>query len=484
MNSTSTVASASTGSKETESKSVLAILAICGSAFLAFLDTTIVNISFPSISREFAPAGISELVWVLDAYFVALAAAIVPAGLWADRIGRKRFFVYGVIAFLVASIACGLAPSWQALVAARVLQALGGAVMVSTSLALILQLFSAEKRAAAVGLWGAAAAVASAAGPPLGGLLVESADWRWIFFVNLPIGLFVLFGARQLKESRDENATGTPDVLGAVEVAAALGVAALALTRVPEWGWGSPAFAACIAASVLLTAHVWVRSKTHPEPVFDLEMIATRSFASGTAGTALFATSFFAILLANVLFLTTVWGYSELEAGLAILPSPIASAIVAAPAGVLADRIGPRWVIVSGTVIYAVGVLLNRSAGIAPDYLGQWLPGMLLIGIGIGLAFPTLAAAAMEDVPDSRFATAGSLNSAMRQVGAVFGTALLVAILGSELPTTESFQDAYLIGVVGSLAAGGCALLLSGGTDPVHADVGVQQSGPYLKSST
>jgi NTE family protein len=190
-------------------------------------------------------------------------------------------------------------------------------------------------------------------------------------------------------------------------------------------------------------------------------MIAKRSFASGTAGTALFATAFFAILLANVLFLTTIWGYSEITAGLAILPSPIVSAIVAAPAGVLADRVGPRWVIFSGTVFYAAGVLLNRGAGAEPDYLTQFLPGMLLIGVGIGLAFPTLAAAALEEVPDSRFATAGSLNSASRQVGAVFGTALLVAMLGTGLPTLSDFQDAYLIGVVGSLAAGACALLLN-----------------------
>jgi EmrB/QacA subfamily drug resistance transporter len=437
-----------------------AILAICGSAFLVFLDTTIVNISFPSISREFAPAGISELIWVLDAYFVALAAAIVPAGMWADRLGRKRLFVAGVVVFLVASIGCGLAPSWQSLVGARILQGLGGAVMVSTSLALILQLFPVEKRSAAVGLWGAAAAVAAATGPPLGGFLVDSGSWRWIFLVNLPIGLLVLFGSRHLSESRDESAVGRPDVVGAVEIAAALGVAALALTRVPDWGWGSAGFLGCVAVALALTTHVWVRSKNQGQPVFDHEMISTRSFASGTAGTALFATAFFAILLANVLFLTTVWGYSEVTAGLAILPSPIVSALVAAPAGILADRIGPRWVIVSGTVVYAIGVWLNRGAGTEPDYLTQFLPGMLLIGVGIGLAFPTLAAAAMADVPDSRFATASSLNSAMRQVGAVFGTALLVAMLGSGLPTLSEFEDAYLIGVFGSLAAGVCALSL------------------------
>jgi EmrB/QacA subfamily drug resistance transporter len=438
-----------------------ALLSICGAAFLVFLDTTIVNVSFPGISRDFASAGFSELVWVLDAYFVALAAAIVPAGLWADQLGRRKFFIGGTAVFLAASLICAVAPDWQILVGARVLQALGGAVMVSTSLALIMLQFSDDRRASAVGLWGAAAAVAAAAGPPLGGLLVDSGSWRWIFLVNIPIGLLVLTGARSLPESRDLTAKARPDLFGAVEVAVALGLIALSLTRVHDWGWGSPEFVAGIAAGLLLIAHVWIRSGRHQQPVFDHSMVRERSFAAGTAGTALFATAFFAVLLVNVLFLTSVWGYSELHAGLSIFPSPIVAAVFAAPAGMLADRFGHRWVIVAGTLLYATGAVLNsQMLTTEPNYMADFLPGMLLIGAGIGLAFPTLSAAAMERVTSDRFATATSLNSAMRQVGAVLGTALVVAILGETTTGLDGFHAAYLLGAAGALMAGSTALLL------------------------
>jgi len=460
MNSQTTFGAPPIGARAGSSSRTLGLLAICGAAFLVFLDTTIVNVSFPGIARDFSSAGFSELVWVLDAYFVALAAAIVPAGLWADRLGRRKFFLAGTGIFLVASVLCAAAPGWEILVGARALQALGGAVMVATSLALIMLQFGDDRRASAVGLWGAAAAVAAATGPPLGGLLVDSGSWRWIFLVNIPIGLFVLYGAKSLGESRDLEARAKPDLIGAVGVALALGLIALALTRVPEWGWGSMEFVAAIAAGLVLVAHVWIRSGKHAQPVFDHAMIKERSFAAGTAGTGLFATAFFAVLLVNVLFLTSVWGYSELKAGLSIFPSPIVAAIFAAPAGMLADRFGHRWVIVAGTLMYAAGALLNSQIPVEPDYLTGFLPGMLLIGAGIGFAFPTLSAAAMKNVSPDRFATASSLNSAMRQVGAVFGTALVVAILGDLNTGLDGFRAAYLFGAGGALLAGASALLL------------------------
>lgn len=460
MNTQTQAGAPTVGAGERSPSRTTALLAICGAAFLVFLDTTIVNVSFPGIARDFSSAGFSELVWVLDAYFVALAAAIVPAGLWADQLGRRKFFLGGTALFLVASVICAAAPGWEILVAARTLQALGGAVMVATSLALIMLQFSDDRRASAVGLWGAAAAVAAAAGPPLGGLLVDSGTWRWIFLVNIPVGLFVLYGGRMLPESRDLNSKGRPDLLGAIEVALGLGAIALALTQVPDWGWGSPRFFAFIFAGLALITHVWIRSEHRDQPVFDHAMVRERNFAAGTVGTALFAIAFFGVLLVNVLFLTSVWGYSELRAGLSIFPSPIVAAICAGPAGILADRIGHRWVIVAGTVIYAAGALLNSQMPAQPDYLTGLLPGMLLIGAGIGFAFPNLSAAAMVNVPTDRFATATSLNSAMRQVGAVLGTALVVAILGGATTGLDDFRTAYLLGAGGALLAGSSALLL------------------------
>jgi len=447
------------------SRRALALLAICGGVFLAFLDTTIVNTSFPDIRRGFAGASPAQLSWVLDGYFIVLAALLVPAGGIADRLGRRRVFIAGVALFVATSVLCALAPTWQLLVAARVLQGVGAAITVPSSLALLLPLFPPERRAAGVGIWGAAAALAAAIGPPLGGLLVDVADWRWIFIVNLPLGAAVLLAAvRALEESRDETVTGLPDLAGAALAAASLGLLALGLVEGNTWGWESGATLGSFAAAGVLLAAVVVRSLRHPRPIVDLDLLRIPSFRQGTLGTLLFAAAFFSMILGNILFLTGVWHYSVLKAGLSVAPGPLASAIVAAPAGRLADRFGHRAVIVPGTLIYAAGLVILRSAGLEPDYAGTWLPGQLLIGIGIGLAFPTLGAAAAADIPAERFGVASAVTGAGRQLGAVLGTALLIAIVGA--PQTlaaagHAADNAYVFGITSALLAGVVALRLT-----------------------
>lgn len=446
------------------SRRALALLAICGGVFLAFLDTTIVNTSFPDIRRSFDDASPAQLSWVLDGYFIVLAALLVPAGGIADRLGRRRVFLAGVALFVVTSVLCAIAPTWQLLVVARVLQGIGAAIAVPASLALLLPLFPTERRAAGVGIWGAAAALAAAIGPPLGGLLVEVADWRWIFLVNLPIGAAVLFvGSRALDESRDPAATGLPDLAGAALSAAALGLLALGLVEGNTWGWGSVETLGSFLGAALLLGAVIARCLRHPRPIVDLALMRIPSFRQGTLGTLLFASAFFSMILGNILFLTEVWGYSVLSAGLAVAPGPLASAIVAGPAGGLADRFGHRAVIVPGTLFYAAGLLVLRSAGLEADYAGTWLPGQLLVGIGIGLAFPTLGAAAAADIPPERFGVASAVTGAGRQLGAVLGTALLIAIVG-EPPTlaaaASAADDAYVFGIGAAVLSGVTALRL------------------------
>ncbi|HYF26792.1 MAG TPA: MFS transporter [Baekduia sp.] len=437
----------------------------CAGGYLAFLDTTIVNTSFPDIAASFPEAGRAELSWVLDGYFIVLAALLVPAGALADRFGRKRLFLAGVTAFVLTSVACGLAPSWEALVAARVLQGAAAAVVAPVSLALVLPEFGVERRATGVGLWGAAAALAAATGPPLGGLLVEVADWRWIFLVNVPLGAVLLWaGGRVLRESRDETATGLPDLAGAALSAAALGLLALGIVEGEAWGWASAGVLASFAGAGVLLAAVARRCLHHPRPVVSPELFADRAFRRGNAGMLLFGAAFFSTILGNILFLTSVWGYSVLDAGLATVPGPLVTAIVAGPAGRLADRFGHRAVIVPGTVIYAAGLLVLRSAGAEPDYVGTWLPGMVLAGVGIGLAFPTFGSAAVAGVAPDRFGAASAVSSAFRQIGAVLGTAILVAIVGEPQSLAEALaraDDAYLFAVVASLASGAVALTLA-----------------------
>jgi EmrB/QacA subfamily drug resistance transporter len=441
-----------------------ALVAICGGAFLAFLDTTIVNTSFPDIRAGFADASPAELSWILDGYFIVLAALLVPAGGVADRLGRRRVFLAGVGFFVVASAACAIAPTWELLVVARVLQAIGAAVAIPSSVALLLPLFPPERRAAGVGIWGAAAALAAAIGPPLGGVLVEVADWRWIFLVNLPLGAAVLLlGVRGLDESRDPAADRLPDLPGAGLAATALGLLALALVEGNSWGWTSTEVLAAFAGAAALTAVVGYRCVRHPRPIVDLSLFRIPSFRDGTLGTLLFSAAFFSMILGNILFLTGVWGYSVLDAGLAVAPGPLASAIVAGPAGRLADRLGHRALIVPGVLVYAAGLLVLRGAGLEPDYATTWLPGQVLVGIGIGLAFPTLGAAAAADIPASRFGVASAVTGAGRQLGAVLGTALLIAIVGEPQTIAAAARvadDAYVFGIASALLAGAVALRL------------------------
>ncbi|HZO05553.1 MAG TPA: MFS transporter, partial [Solirubrobacterales bacterium] len=259
-----------------------------------------------------------------------------------------------------------------------------------------------------------------------------------------------------------------PDLPGAGLLALGLAALTLAIVEGNDWGWGSPATLACFAVAALLLLAVVARSRSHPRPIVEPELFAHRSFVVGNVGTILFASAFFSLILGNVLFLTQIWGYTVLQAGAATLPGPAMSTVVAGPAGRLADRFGHRAVIVPGTILFAIGVWVLGTAGAEPDWLGLWLPGALLTGIGIGLAFPTLGAAAVRDVPVDRFATASAVNAAFRQVGAVLGTAILVAIVGdpeSLSAALSASDDGYLFAMIAALASGAVALALSAGRE-------------------
>jgi len=440
-----------------------AVLIACAGAFLAFLDTTIVNIAFPDISESFSGADRDALSWVLDGYFVVIAALLVPAGGLADRYGHKRIFLIGVAGFTIASLLCAVAPSLETLIAARVLQGMGAALIAPASLAIVLDSFPPERRAAGVGLWGAAAAAAAAIGPTLGGALVELNDWRLVFLVNLPLGVAIVWFGRQKLLARPPRDSRLPDLPGAAMLAAGLAVLTLGIIEGNDWGWGAPATLACFAAFALLIAGVVLRSTRHPRPILEPELFADRAFRIGNLGTLLFSAAFFSIVLGNVLFLTSVWGYSVLMAGLATLPGPAWSTVTAGPAGKLADRYGHRAVIVPGAILFAAGVMVLRSAGAEPDWFGVWLPGATLTGIGIGLAFPTLGSAAVRDIPDNRFATASAVNAAFRQIGAVLGTALLITIVGDPetlADTLATADRAYLFAAIAGLLSGAVTLAL------------------------
>jgi EmrB/QacA subfamily drug resistance transporter len=433
-------------------------------AFLAFLDATIVNVAFPSIRASFPEATISNLSWILNAYNIVFAAFLVPFGRMSDLIGRRRAFVWGVLVFTVASVACALAPSVAVLVGARVVQALGAAMLVPASLALVVAAFPAERRTHAVGLWGASAALASGLGPPIGGLLVEWGDWRWAFLVNLPFGVVAWVVARRsLVESRAPGRRTLPDLGGAALFAVALGLLTLAIVQGESWGWTSPAVLASFAAAGLLLVAFVLSSRRHRSPLLDPELLRVRAFTVGNLATVAAGLGFYAYLLTNVLWLSYVWGYSVLRAGLALVPAALIAAVVAAVLGPIAAQRGYRTFIVPGALVWAASyVWYATQVGVTPAFLTEWLPGQVLSGIGVGMTLPLLGSAALAAVPGGRYATASAVVSSTRQLGGVLGIALLVVIIGTPTPATsvDAFRQGWWMSVAAFATVAVIALFL------------------------
>jgi EmrB/QacA subfamily drug resistance transporter len=445
--------------------------------FMSSLDLFIVNIAFPDLQRDFAGTSLTDLSWVLSAYAIVFAALLVPAGRIADRVGRRRAFLGGLAAFTAASALCAAAPSVATLVAARVLQAAGGAFLLPTSLGLLLPEFPPERRATAVGLWGAVGGVAAALGPPLGGLLVE-ASWRWVFLVNLPVGLAALWaGSRVLREVRESADAPRPDLVGAALFAAGIGALALAIIKGGDWGWGSPEVVGSFAAAALLVAAFVGRSAHHPAPVIEPAIVRVRSFAVANVATALFFAAFGAMLLTNVTFLTSVWGYSTLTAGLALAPGPVMAAVFSVPAGRLSDRFGQRAVVVPGALLCTAGfVWVIWQVGPTPAYAADFLPGWLVGGAGVGLCISSLASASAASLPPQRFATGTGVFGMSRQIGTALGIAVTVAILAgaSAADPMAAFDSAWTFMAVTTLVVA----LAAGALGRVRVTVPVASAEP------
>ncbi len=456
-------------------RTVLAVAAL-GSA-VAFVDATIVNIAFPNIERSFPGTSVSSLSWVLNAYNIVFAAFLVAAGRIADVLGRRRIFLLGLELFTAASLLCALAPSPGALIAFRVLQALGAALLVPSSLALVLSAFPADRRSHGVALLSAVAAAAAGLGPSLGGLLVAADNWRLVFLVNLPIGAAaIVLTRRLLVESRAPGRRTLPDLIGALVFAAAVAALVLAVVKGQEWGWGSPRIVGAFVIAVGLTGVFAWRCSWHRSPIIDLRLLRVRTFTAANGMTVVAAAGFYGYTLTNVLFLTGVWRYSTLKAGLALTPGPFVAAAIAGPSSRLVQRLGHRPVLVAGGLIWGGAVLwFVERVGTTPAFLSQWLPGIVLLGIGAGTLFPNLSGAAVASAPGTMFATATGMNSVARQLGAALGVALVVAIIGtpSPLEAANAFRHAWTFGACCLFAAGlGCLLVgrLSAESTPSLAD--------------
>ncbi|HMG56773.1 MAG TPA: MFS transporter [Kofleriaceae bacterium] len=400
--------------------------------FLVSIDATVLYAAFPALRRAFADATPADLSWVLNAYTVVYAALLVPAGRLADLHGRKRMFLAGLGAFLIASLCCGLAGDVATLIAMRALQAVGAALLLPASLSIVLAAFPLENRAVAVSLWGAVSGLAAALGPSIGSFLVDHWGWQWAFFLNLPLGGYAIWrGARILHESRNPEHGARLDLIGVALLIAGAGAIALGVVRSESLGWGSPRVVLAIAGGLAAIGLFIAWARRVPAPAIDLSLFHDRTYRYINIATLCFGTAFAMMFFQNFLFTTGIWHYSVARAGLAASPGPLLVIPTSIVAGRFAARAGHKPLLVIGSLVFAAGgVWFSLVPGLEPDYVRTWLPGMVFTGIGVGMVLPSLSAAAVAHLPPARFGVGSAVNQAVRQMGSVLGVALTIAIAG------------------------------------------------------
>jgi EmrB/QacA subfamily drug resistance transporter len=444
---------------QARSGTVLAVAS--AAAFLAMLDATVANLAVADLHRDFPGVAVGDLSWVVTIYAIAFAALLAPGGRFADLVGRRALLTAGAALFTIMSIVAAAAPSLGVLLAARGLQGAGAAAMIPASLAVVLADTPPERRVAAIGAWSAAGALAAAAGPALGGVLVDVAGWRSVFFITIPAGLAVLAGTQllPLAGARPGPRPAAPDLLGIAGLGAGVGALALGVSRGAAWGWGDARTLALIGGGVVALGTVLARSARHPAPAVEVGLWRSRTFALANLASLIYGAVLFSWLLVGVLFVTQVWDYTPLQAGLAVTPGAVTAAIVALRAGPLVARHGPRPVVVGGLlVIAATAVWIMVAIGDDAAFWSLWLPAGFVLGIGMGAVATGLSSAAALAVEPAQFAAGVGLNQAARAVGGALGVAGMATILqGADPAAASSYRPVYLMCTILLVAAAGVA---------------------------
>jgi len=429
---------------------------ILGSA-VALLDGTIVNVAARTIGDDLG-AGLSQLQWIVNGYLLSLAALILIGSSLGDRHGRKRIYLIGVAAFGAASILCAFAQNPDQLIAFRVLQGVAGALLTPGALALIQASFRPEDRPAAIGRWAGVTGVGAAIGPFVGGFLVEHAGWRWIFAINVPLVLAVLYLSRHVPESRDEEETAPFDVRGAVLGAATLGLLTYLLT---SWRTLPSSVVVVGAVLVLVAGTTFVLVERRPGAMAPAELFASRVFSAANLMTFLVYGALGAVLFLLVLQLQVSAGYSALQAGIATLPITVIMLLFSSRAAVLAARTGPRFPMAFGPMICAAGVVLLALIGRHASYAGHVFPGMLLFAVGLTTLVSPLTTAVLAAAPDRHAGVASGINNAVARAGSLLSVAALPALVGlcgadyqDPAALTDGFRHALLL-CAALLVAGG-----------------------------
>ncbi len=407
------------------------LIAVCLGTFMLLLDITIVNVALPDIQKSLH-SSFSDLQWVVDAYALTLASLLLTAGSLADLFGRRLLFTIGLALFTLGSLSCGLAGSSEWLVLSRAGQGIGGAIMFSTSLALLAQAFQGRERGVAFGVWGSITGAAVAVGPVVGGVLTSGLSWKWIFYVNVPIGAFAIaVTIWRVEESRQKGAR-LPDWGGFVVFTAALVSLVYALIRSGERGWTETGVLVCFAlAFVLLVAFVLLERHS-PRAMFDLSLFGNHTFDGGAIAAFGLSASLFALLLYVVLYLQDGVGYSALGTGVRLLVISAGLMVAATISGRLSQGVPVRLLIGGGLFLVAVGLFLMARLNASSTWTAL-IPGFAVSGVGAGMVNPPLASTAVGVVEPRRAGMASGINSTFRQVGISTGVAALGSIFGSEV---------------------------------------------------
>ncbi|MFD7862729.1 MFS transporter [Streptomyces sp. NPDC059783] len=423
------------------------LTAVCLGTSMLLLDVTIVIVALPDMARALG-ASLADLQWVIDGYALALAALLLGIGAAADRLGRRRVHLTGVVLFAAASLACGLAGSPAVLVAARGVQGVGAAAMFATTLPLLAAAYQGRDRSVALGLWGAVSGGAAAVGPVVGGLLAEGPGWRWIFYVNLPVSVAAVWlTARTLPESHGERGRRI-DWAGTAAFAVFAAAATYGVVGAGGGGWTSGrALAAFSVAALALLCFVLVERRA-AHPLLELSLFRTSAFTGVMAGALAYNTAAFAVLPYTSIWLQTVLGLSPVRAGLALLPLAATAFVVSAAGGRLLHGVAPRWTLGTGLVLIGAGTLGTAVLGAGSSW-PVLLPGLVVAGLGTGLVSPALAGAALAAVPPERSGMAGGAVNTFRQLGYALGVAVLGTVLTSRIGTTLGAERAH------ALAGGG-----------------------------
>jgi EmrB/QacA subfamily drug resistance transporter len=435
------------------------VAAVSFGLFMIMLDNTIVNVALPTIQSSLH-LKISELEWVVTGYALTFGALMLTGGKLADLFGRRRIYVVGLVVFTGSSLACGLADGASMLIAARVVQGVGAALMNPATLSIIVATFPPRQRGTAIGIWAGVSALALAIGPLVGGIITERISWSWIFFINVPVGVLGVAAAYLfIHESRDTSQEQRPDVPGLVTSTVGLFALSYGLIEANEYGWTSGRILAAFGlAAVSLVAFVLLE-RHQRLPMLELDLFRNRSFAGANAVMLLLGLAMFGVFFYVSLYVQQVLGYSAIQAGASFLPWTILIIVLAPQAGRLSDRFGPRPFVAGGMILLTGSLLIFSRLGLHESFWAL-LPAMLLGGVGMGVAMAPVTAAAMQSVRPDKAGVGSAVLNSMRQVGGSLGIALMGAIVAAS--TTPGRRDpvAFLHGFHHALeTAAGIALL-------------------------